>query len=111
MKLLACVLLATGCLAQGGTDGGEESEQDVSSTTYVDILDFSKTDQGQWYDSIHSLNAQFDQICGDTFCEGDWSNLTPLTFGCSVSSKLGSVKDCAWTFSAADVYVDTRTAY
>src|SRR5213075_1185235 len=32
------------------------------------------------------------------------------TFSCSVSSKLGSVKDCAWTFAAAQVDVDPRTA-
>jgi hypothetical protein len=108
MKYLA-LLLMTGCLAQGGGVDGEETEQE-STTTYVDILDFSKTDQSQWYDLIHNLNHQFDQVCGDTFCEGDYSNIQPLTFSCSVSSIRGSVKDCAWTFSAAQVDVDPRTA-
>ena len=88
---------------------GSETEQ-ASTTTYVDILDFSKTDQGQWYDLIHNLNHEFDQVCGDTFCEGDYANIEPLTFSCSVSSKAGNVKDCAWTFAAAQVDVDPRTA-
>ncbi len=112
MKFLACVsmtLAMTGCLAQGGSDDSESTEQDVT-TTYVDILDFEKTDQGQWYDTIHALNDQFNQECGDTYCEGDWSNLVPLTFACSVSSKAGSVKDCVYTFAAAQVDVDPRNA-
>ena len=91
MKYLACVSVfaaMTGCMASaGGGDGGDGLEQDVSSTTYVDILDYSKTDQGAWYDTIHALNAQFNQECGDTFCEGDWSNLVPLTFGVEVTSQ------------------------
>lgn len=113
MRYLACATIATaltGCLASGGDGPGDESEQDVSTTTYVDIFDFPKIDQGQWYDIQRSLNTQFDQICGDTFCEGDWSNITPLSFGCSVTSKLGSVHDCAWTFAASNVDVDPRTA-
>ncbi len=116
-SLLSIVLLGTTCLASlagcalSGLDEPDDIvEQDSSSTTYVDIMDFSKTDQSQWYDSIHSLNRQFDEICGDTFCEGDWSNLTPLTFGCSVTSKAGNIKQCAWTFAASSVEVDQRTA-
>jgi len=99
----------TGCMAQGGSDDSETTEQGVS-TTYVDILDFEKTDQDQWYDAIHALNAQFNDECGDTYCEGDWSNIVPLTFGCSVSSKAGSVKDCVWTFAAAHGEVDAKNA-
>jgi hypothetical protein len=112
MKFLAyatITALATGCLAQAGDEGADSIEQDVT-TSYVDIMDFSTTDQGHWYDLIHSLNDQFNAECGDTFCEGDWSNLVPLTFSCSVTSKAGSVRDCAWTFAAAQVDVDPRNA-
>ena len=114
MKRLVSILMIVsaalaGCLAEGGGVDGEETEQE-STTTYVDILDFSKTDQGQWYDLIHNLNSQFDQVCGDTFCEGDYANIQPLTFSCSVSSIRGNVKDCAWTFAAANVDVDQRNA-
>ncbi len=114
MKCLAYVTMfatLTGCLAQAseGEDDSSDLEQDVT-TTYVNILDFEKTDQSQWYGVIHGLNDQFNQECGDTFCEGDWSNLVPLTFGCSVTSKAGNIKDCIWTFAATDVAVDTRNA-
>ena len=102
--------LSTGCLAQATEgDGNDELEQDVS-TTYVDILDFQHTDQLAWYDLIRALNTQFNNECGDTFCEGDYSNLHALTFSCSVSSKAGSVRDCVWTFAAAQVEVDPRNA-
>jgi hypothetical protein len=107
--IVAISAALAGCLAEGGASDGGQTEQDVT-TTYVDILDFAKTDQGQWYDLIHNLNSQFDQVCGDTFCEGDYANIQPLTFSCSVSSKAGNVKDCAWTFAAAQVDVDPRTA-
>jgi hypothetical protein len=110
MKYLASLLIiSAGCLAQGGGMDGEQTEQEAT-TVYVDILDFSKTDQSQWYDLIRGLNHDFDQVCGDTFCEGEYSNIQPLTFSCSVSSIRGSVRDCAWTFAAAQVDVDPRTA-
>ncbi|HEY4056786.1 MAG TPA: hypothetical protein VGM39_09260 [Kofleriaceae bacterium] len=110
MKLLsASLVLIAGC-AMSGSDADPSLEQDSSATTYVQILDFDKIDQGAWYDGIHSLNSQFDDICGDTFCEGDYSNITPLTFACSVSSKAGNVKDCAWTFSASQLDVDPKSA-
>ncbi len=115
MKLLAhaticaAVISLGGCVAQAVDDTSSEVEQDVTST-FVNILDFPKTDQGQWYNVIHALNAQFNSECGDTFCEGDWSNLVPLTFGCSVTNKAGNVKDCIWTFAATAVDVDPRNA-
>lgn len=112
MKTLACVSLVAalaGCVAQAGSDDSDATEQDVT-TTYVDILDYSKTDQFQWYDTIHALNAQFNEECGDTYCEGDYGNLVPLTFGCSVSSKAGNVRDCVWTFAAAQPEVDPKNA-
>ena len=100
--------LAAGCVAQGD-DGDSEVEQEAS-TTYVDIIDFPGIDASEWYSMIRALDHQFDQECGDTFCEGDWTNIVPLTLSCSVSSKAGSVRDCVYTFAAVDAQVDTRNA-
>ena len=108
LAYFAIASLAAGCVDQGA-DGDSEVEQEAS-TTYVNIADFSGIDASEWYTTIRALDHQFDQECGDTFCEGDWSNIVPLTFGCSVSSKLGSVRDCVYTFAAADAQVDTRNA-
>lgn len=104
------VLSATACATGGDESGFEGDEQEAGATTYVDILDFSKTDQGRWYDTIHHLNAKFVELCGDGSCGGPYGTLVPLTFGCSVSSKLGSVHECVWTFATSSLVVDTRNA-
>ena len=110
---LACLLGASlaGCALSGdGVDGDTGTEEQGVSTTYVDLSEFEKIDQDEWFDNLRKLTTEFNAICGDTFCEGSWSNLTPLTFGCAVTSKAGNVKDCVWTFAASSVDVDVTTA-
>lgn len=107
LALFAAILPA--CASVDTTDDGSADEQDLS-TSYVLIQDFAKIDQGAWYDLRAKLNKNFDDICGDTFCEGDFANITPLTFGCTVTSKAGNVKDCVWTFGASTAEVDPKTA-
>ena len=65
----------------------------------MDLFDFPSTDQGQWYDLVNKLDGQF-----------TGAGITPLTFGCSVTGKLGTVHDCVWTFAAARAAVDPTTA-
>lgn len=102
-------MFSTAC-ATGGDGDFNDGEQD-GSTTYVDILDFAKTDQGRWYDVIRHLNTKFDDLCHDGSCGGPYATLRPLTFGCSVSTKLGSVHECVWTFATSNLEVDTRNAH
>ncbi len=92
--VLASLLVLSACATGGDESGFEGDEQEAGSTRYVDILDFSKTDQGRWYDTIHHLNAKFVELCGDGSCGGPYGKLVPLTFGCSVSNKLNSVHEC-----------------
>lgn len=108
--VLASFLILSACATGGDDSGLEGDEQEAGSTTYVDILEYSKTDQGRWYDTIHRLNAKFVEQCGDASCGGPYGALTPLTFGCSVSSKLGSLHQCTWTFATSSLVVDTRNA-
>jgi hypothetical protein len=110
MKLAAlCLVLTAGC-AISPTPIGDEA-QDSSATQYVNIEDFGSIDQGAWFDAIGKLNSEFAALCPTTFCTtGGYASYTPLTFYCSVSSKQGSVKDCAWTFAAANAAVDANTA-
>src|SRR5207244_8745111 len=94
---LALISATTGC--SSGGDPTPADEQDVTGTQYVSIVDFKDASlQGAWYDLGSKLKQEFGAVCGDTFCAGDYANLTPLTFSCSVSSKLGNVHDCVWTF-------------
>ena len=105
--LCASLAIASACVSSPG-DGSIAEES--GATQYVNIMDFAKTDQGAWYDLEAKLASEFAGVCGDTFCEGDFANLQPLTFSCSVTSKTGSVKDCAWTFAGSYAFTDPKTA-
>jgi hypothetical protein len=73
-------ILAAGCAVSSGEDSQWEAESGV--TTYVNIMDFASTDQGAWYDLVRKLDSEVTD-----------STVTPLTLYCSVSSKVGNVKD------------------
>jgi len=95
--LVICLMLVAGCAV--GPESAEDTQQ--SATQYVDIADFGSIDQGAWFDARDKLNAEFAAL-GQPY--------TPLSVFCSVSSKLGSVKDCAWTFASSQAAVDANTA-
>ena len=82
-------------------DSQDGEDTQASATQYVNITDFSSIDQGAWFDAIGKLNGEF---------AAAYAGYTPLTFYCSVSSKEGSVKDCAWTFAASNAGVDPTSA-
>jgi hypothetical protein len=52
------------------------------------------------------LVDEFDEICPDTFCAGDYTNIYSIDFTCSVSSKQGRIRECLWTFAASDESLD-----
>ena len=109
MKRVAICLVLAGCAIS--PDSSSENAQDSSATQYVNIEDFGTIDQGAWESAIGKLNSEFAALCPSTFCTtGAYSTYTPLTFYCSVSSKEGSVKDCAWTFAASRFAVDPATS-
>jgi hypothetical protein len=98
-------VLAAGC----GSDGTASDSSDLTSKTqYVFLGEFvtADADYERWREIQLGLEDQFDEICGDTFCEGDWSNLWSLGFECSVSSKQGRIRECVWTFAASDEQID-----
>jgi hypothetical protein len=113
-----CAALITsvtpGCAPAGDDPSLESAAEDAdasSQTTYVELGDFltTETDTNAWLDLRRALAQGFDDVCGDTFCEGDYSNLESLEFNCSVSSKIGKVRECAWTFAASDDRVVATT--
>lgn len=59
-----------------------------------------------WYGAMRRLREDFDQICGDTFCEGDYSNIEALRFVCSARSADGRIGRCVWSFAASNEEVD-----
>jgi len=102
MRLLAVALLAaSSACALGGMDDPSADEQESGSTVYIDIRDFEKIDATHWYELVRKLNAEV---------AAEDATHRPLTFFCSVTSKRGDIKDCAWTFASADVAIDGATA-
>ncbi|CAN5286855.1 hypothetical protein BH11MYX1_BH11MYX1_55000 [soil metagenome] len=104
--------LIAGCATTGsdGSDGLAGDEQD-STTTYVQIQEFGTNPaEDAWYSINSKLQGEFNTVCGDTFCEGDFSNITALRLYCSVTSKHATIHDCAWAFTASTHEIDTKTA-
>ena len=62
-----------------------------------------------WYALRAGLELGFEDICGDTFCEGDYSNIAPLRFQCSVQLRSGRIGACSWSFAASNEDIDAVT--
>jgi hypothetical protein len=103
---MLCFNLLTGCspAEPSGADRDDaEDEASALGTSYVEMGDYLGTDAeiASWQALRQGLASAFDEICGDTFCESDYANLTSLDFTCSVTKKKGHLKECAWTFAAS----------
>jgi hypothetical protein len=107
LALAPLALLSAGC----GADAPSTDEQDATATQYLDAETFWKTqpERDAWAQMITRMGEDFADICGDTFCGGDYSNLRPLDFTCAVSSKVGQIHDCLWTFAGTSELVNPAT--
>jgi hypothetical protein len=60
---------------------------------YVDLIDYPQQ-EANW-DRFFALEGRlqhgFDAICGDTFCEGEYSDIRALRLRCSVDAVRGTV--------------------
>ncbi|WP_426749626.1 hypothetical protein [Myxococcus sp. Y35] len=86
------------------------SESNVTSQ-YVDASSYvtSEGDIEAWFQLRYNLKQNFDDICGDTFCEGDYSNIESLRFRCSVETTTGQIGQCVWVFAASNEEVSPTT--
>ncbi|MCD0247253.1 hypothetical protein JWH11_18080 [Xanthomonas melonis] len=84
-----------------------------ATPAFVDAVDWPANGEGweAFIDLEQRLEHDFDQICGDTFCGGEFSDYQSLRFRCSVQRVSGIVRSCIWTFGASEVSVDPRTGY
>jgi hypothetical protein len=70
--------------------------------TFVDLVDTLSEEQWTKLAAVKTnLRKGFDDVCGDTFCEGDYSDIEPLSFRCSVDPATSKLGQCAWTFAGA----------
>ena len=59
-----------------------------------------------WFTLTTQLRQNFDDVCGDTFCEGDYSNIESLRLRCSVLQDSGRIGRCVWIFAASNEDID-----
>ncbi|WP_437283054.1 hypothetical protein WME90_21500 [Sorangium sp. So ce375] len=131
MSMLLPVLALACSTAQGAAPEPPEStppqHEDAAAPagstgakSFVDAESYftSSAEIDAWYGLLRELNDDFDVVCGDTFCEGDFSNYKPLRLRCSVEEHAGTIGRCVWVLAASseeivpstgDVEVDART--
>jgi hypothetical protein len=107
--LLAMALVSS--LSCGGVSASSADSADATATAYEDAEEYLQETGGfdQWVSLRTQMANDFYNVCGDTFCESDYSNLTPLNFSCAVTSKEGKIKSCQYIFAGSFQLVDAKT--
>jgi hypothetical protein len=109
LAVLAALLPA--CASPTVTEPTASTEAEVTTTTYYEMTSrLSDADLDRWYTARAGLLTGFDDVCGDTFCEGDFSNLAHVALGCSITQS-GYVKECTWVFGGSIEYIGKLGGY
>lgn len=106
-RSLSIIVVAVGLAAACGNQVAHAGP----AGQYVEASAALRTDAEveAWYGIAIQLRDHFDEICGDTFCEGDYSNLQPLRFQCSVEARSRRIGACVWSFAGSQESVDPAT--
>ncbi|MPZ20603.1 MAG: hypothetical protein GEV06_22230 [Luteitalea sp.] len=113
--LLALALVVALCMPSvalaTNDDGGSQSASILPVAEYVDVSAYltEPADIDAWYTMIYNLKQNFDYICGDTFCEGEYTNIESLRYRCSVEGLTGTIGSCVWVFAASNEEVSPST--
>jgi len=94
MRIFPARWLACGLLMASGAQANPQ---------FVDARDHPDPAAGRerFLAAERLLVRGFDDICGDTFCEGQYYNLRPMRLRCSVHRASGVVGSCIWTFAGS----------
>lgn len=97
------------CIGLSALVAGQAHAQ--SRSHYVDVASYldSDAEYEAWLHLRLQLRQNFDDICGDTFCEGEYSNIHSLRYLCSVHQASGRIGTCGWSFAASDESIATTT--
>jgi len=105
--MMTIVLAAASCagIADNSSTTGEDSAGETAAASYADVEEWAN-EQGDdawqtWMGIIGTLKQDFDDVCGDTFCGGDYSNLEPLRFRCSINTTTQVLKNCTYVFAGS----------
>lgn len=104
---LLALLLATVPLAAGARPTAPAAAA-PQAAEYVDVSSYltGDADIDAWYNAVYRLRQNFDDVCGDTFCEGDYSNIQSLSYRCSVEKHTGVIGRCVWIFAGSTEDID-----
>jgi hypothetical protein len=93
--------------------GAVHAQMDTRRNHYVDVYEYFTTDAQfeAWFTLTTQLNQDFDNICGDTFCEGDYSNIQSLRLRCSVQQSGGRIGQCLWIFAGSYEDIDPANGH
>jgi hypothetical protein len=113
-RRLLMYVFVLACAAPGSsadTDRFDTASKALGAEEYVDARAFFTEDEDieRWYALTFALRDAFDDICGDTFCEGDYINYESLGFRCSVEQAAGSIAQCVWVFAASIEEIEPET--
>jgi hypothetical protein len=80
----------------------------ANAAEYVDAVHYPGNEQGWdvFHDLERRLQRDFDYICGDTICEGEFSNMQALRYRCSVRQSDGTMGECVWVFAGSNAEID-----
>lgn len=62
-------------------------------------------EKARWAAMKAKLPDAFDDVCGDTFCEGEYEDISALGLSCATNRKTGEVTTCTWSFALASTRV------
>ena len=107
-SILPATLVLLACVAPA-----HSGEPAVRRPVFVDASAYlrAEADLEAWFMLRRQLARNFDDICGDTFCEGEYTNIQALRYVCSVQRVTGRIGQCAWSFAASEESVDPRRGH
>jgi hypothetical protein len=108
---IAIVLLLLGTTSCKGSEAdATEATAEMRARDYVLVeMALESAPLEAWFKVVRALHKAFDQICGDTFCEGEFTNIQSLAFRCSMSPSEGTIGECLWILAGSSEEVTSST--
>ena len=109
MKFFAIFAMVVSSLSSPPARAEESRVDLLSSYASTAAAHQAGLDQQLLRKFVRKAVRSFDDICGDTYCEGEFTNIVPFDFDCVVSLGTRRVDQCIWKFAASANWIDERT--
>ncbi|WP_266171147.1 hypothetical protein [Dyella subtropica] len=98
-----CLCMPALSPAAGKDTPRKDRPRNAQPPAYVDMHSYLPDwqDRDAWLDITYQLKMNFLDVCGDTFCEGEYANLEALSYRCSVEAATGNIGECVWVIAAS----------